>query len=194
MYCILQHLHSNLNIQKWQFPLNSITNISWQVIQNRVYILHHIIIYTMIINNHICCKLTNYINSYQPGVFKVKRYCHCVLKNTTNSQTPSVLSAVRVHATCRVSMMTCTVSRSAFCRNTVMTTPISMSRLIRIFLHSVISPCCPLQAISAAETGQERQRRSSLETTPTTAESGKESDYQVFLSNYNILKSQITFM
>lgn len=73
----------------------------------------------------------------------------------TYSQIPSYLSAVRVHATCWVSIMTCTVSRSAFCRNTVMTTPISKSRFSRIFLYSVISPCCPQQAISAAETGQE---------------------------------------
>lgn len=71
-------------------------------------------------------------------------------------QTPSVLSAVRVHATWRVSMMTCTVRRSAFCRNTVMTTPISRSRLITIFLYSVISPCCPKRAISAADTGWEK--------------------------------------
>lgn len=74
------------------------------------------------------------------------------------SQTPSVLSAVRVHATCRVSIMTWTVSRSTFCRNTVMTTPISRSRLIWIFLYSVISPCCPEWAISAADTGHEGNR------------------------------------
>lgn len=79
---------------------------------------------------------------------------HCLrgwIKGWRYSQTPSVLSAVRVHATCRVSMMTCTVRRSAFCRNTVMTTPISRSRLITIFLYSVISPCCPKRAISVGE-------------------------------------------
>lgn len=36
-----------------------------------------------------------------------------------------------------------------------MTTPISKSRLIRIFLYSVISPCCPLLAISADGTEHE---------------------------------------
>lgn len=83
----------------------------------------------------------------------VKRFLKKQTQTTAHSQTPSVLSAVRVHATCWVSMMTCTVSRSAFCRNTVMTTPISISRLIMIFLYSVISPCCPLEAISAADPG-----------------------------------------
>lgn len=94
---------------------------------------------------------------FSPMVLLGRRFCQC-FKNTSYSQTPSVLSAVRVQATCRVSMMTCTVSRSAFCRNTVMTTPISMSRLITIFLYSVISPCCPQQAIPAAEKGRKRHR------------------------------------
>ncbi|MEQ2173302.1 hypothetical protein GOODEAATRI_030754 [Goodea atripinnis] len=52
--------------------------------------------------------------------------------------------------------MTCTVSRSTLCRNTVMTTPISKSRLIRIFLYSVISPCDPERAISAAGIGHKK--------------------------------------
>lgn len=78
--------------------------------------------------------------------------CPCVFPTLLYSHAPSVLSAVRVQATCCVSMMTCTVSLSIFWRYTVMTTPISKSRLIRIFLYSVISPCCPLLAISAAGT------------------------------------------
>lgn len=58
-----------------------------------------------------------------------------------HSHTPSVLLAVRDQATCRVSMMTCTVSLSILCLNTVITIPISKSRLMRLFLYSVMSPC-----------------------------------------------------
>lgn len=89
--------------------------------------------------------------------FRIPSWMMMMMSFHSYLQTPSVLSAVRVHATWRVSMMTCTVSRSNFCRNTVMTTPISRSRLIRIFLYSVISPCCPERAISAAGTGWKRE-------------------------------------
>ncbi len=66
-----------------------------------------------------------------------------------HSHTPSVLLAVRDQATCRVSMMTCTVSLSILCLNTVITIPISRSRLMRLFLYSVRSPCWTRPAITA---------------------------------------------